>query len=201
LAAALAAPVQGLAPSLAGEALLAVGLVRLCRRRRRRRRAPLTRCRWRQRAETCVGSVVLFCRVSCAGVPFRVLVEGGESITHTRSRVALPQCVAGGMAAFVHRNRLVLRNSYRYGQAAPVQCCGGFLDTHGRFAMTIVVGNHSPEAKSEEIITLPESLVNVWLSPKRCARASFTLSYHSPIVVHFPRRILPGILASLIGKV
>jgi tricorn protease len=95
---------------------------------------------------------------------------------------------------------LVLRNSYRYGQAAPVQRCGGFLDTHGRFAMTIVVGNHSPEAKSEEIITLPESLVNVWLSPKRCARASFTLSHHSPIVVHFPRRILPGILASLTGN-
>jgi hypothetical protein len=84
------------------------------------------------------------------------------------------------MAAFVHRNRLVLRNSYRYGQAAPVQRNGDFLDTHSRFAMTIVVGNHSPEAKSEEIITLPESLVNVWLSPKRCARAWFTFSRSFP---------------------
>ncbi|MGQ9829358.1 MAG: S41 family peptidase, partial [Roseiflexus sp.] len=62
--------------------------------------------------------------------------------------------------------------------------------------MTTVVGNHSPEAKSKEIITLPGSLVNV--EPAHTLRSLFP--DRSPIVIHFPRRILPGILISSMGK-
>ena len=62
--------------------------------------------------------------------------------------------------------------------------------------MTTVVGNHLPEAKSKKIITLPGSLVNV--EPAHTLRSLFP--DRSPIVIHFPRRILPGILISSMGK-